>query len=166
MTVNKVLAIVVAGVEGSRLHPLTAERSKPAVPFWGRYRLVDFVLSDLVNSGVHAIYVLVQYKSRSLVEHINRAWLLPPVLPGQFVKVVPPQMRKGPGWFQGIADAVYWRDVGTIARTLPPNRTYSGPSCGSTCSIRVRPPTPAPIRGRPPGYLAACSRTAAWVRAH
>jgi glucose-1-phosphate adenylyltransferase len=107
MTVHKVLAMVLAGGEGTRLYPLTTERSKPAVPFGGRYRLVDFVLSNLVNSGIHAIYVLVQYKSQSLIEHINRAWLLSPVIPGQFVTVVPPQMREGPEWFQGTADAVH-----------------------------------------------------------
>lgn len=107
MSAPKVLAMVLAGGEGTRLHPLTAERSKPAVPFGGRYRLVDFVLSNLVNSDIHAIYVLVQYKSQSLIEHVNRAWLLTPVIPGQFVTVVPPQMREGPEWFQGTADAVH-----------------------------------------------------------
>jgi glucose-1-phosphate adenylyltransferase len=107
MTVHKVLAMVLAGGGGTRLHPLTAERSKPAVPFGGRYRLVDFVLSNLVNSGIHAIYVLVQYKSQSLIEHVTRAWLLSPVIPGQFVTVVPPQMREGPEWFHGTADAVH-----------------------------------------------------------
>ena len=68
----KVLAFVMAGGEGARLHPLTADRSKPAVPFGGRYRIVDFVLSNLVNSGIYAIYLLVQYKSQSLIEHIRK----------------------------------------------------------------------------------------------
>jgi len=103
----RVLAMVLAGGEGARLLPLTNERSKPAVPFGGRYRIVDFVLSNLVNSGIYSIYLLVQYKSQSLIEHINRSWTLSPILPDQFVTVVPPQMREGPEWFQGTADAVY-----------------------------------------------------------
>ncbi|MBI3140299.1 MAG: glucose-1-phosphate adenylyltransferase [Rhodocyclales bacterium] len=107
MPYPKVLAMVMAGGEGARLYPLTAERSKPAVPFAGRYRIVDFVLSNLVNSEIHSIYLLVQYKSQSLIEHISRAWTLSHVIPGQFVAVVPPQMREGPEWFQGTADAVY-----------------------------------------------------------
>lgn len=101
-----VLAVVLAGGEGSRLHPLTEPRSKPSVPFGGRYRIVDFVLSNLMNSGIHSIYLLVQYKSQSLIEHVNRAWTLSNAIPGQFITVVPPQMREGPEWFQGTADAV------------------------------------------------------------
>ena len=107
VTEDRILAMVLAGGEGTRLHPLTAERSKPAVPFGSRYRIVDFVLSNLVNSQIHAIYVLVQYKSQSLIEHIRKAWVLAPILPRQFVTVVPPQMQEGPEWFQGTADAVY-----------------------------------------------------------
>ncbi|MCC6531716.1 MAG: glucose-1-phosphate adenylyltransferase [Burkholderiales bacterium] len=102
-----VLAIVLAGGEGTRLNPLTAERSKPAVPFGGRYRIVDFVLSNLVNSNIYSIYVLVQYKSQSLIEHIREAWVLGPTIPSHFITVVPPQMIEGPEWFQGTADAVY-----------------------------------------------------------
>jgi glucose-1-phosphate adenylyltransferase len=103
----KVLAFVLAGGEGSRLYPLTMDRSKPAVPFGSRYRIVDFVLSNLVNSGLTSIYLLVQYKSQSLIEHVRKAWVLPPILPEQFITVVPPQMRLGQEWFQGTADAVY-----------------------------------------------------------
>lgn len=103
----RVLAMVMAGGEGRRLNPLTAERSKPAVPFGGRYRIVDFVLSNLVNSDIQSIYLLVQYKSQSLIEHIRRSWVLSPRLRDQFVTVVPPQMRTGTEWFQGTADAVY-----------------------------------------------------------
>ena len=99
--------MVLAGGIGSRLHPLTAERSKPAVPFSGRYRIVDFVLSNLVNSDIHAIYMLVQYKSQSLIEHASHAWSLSHVIPGQFIAIVPPQMRGGQEWFQGTADAVH-----------------------------------------------------------
>ena len=102
-----ILALVLAGGEGSRLYPLTAVRSKPSVPFGGRFRIVDFVLSNLVNSGIRSIYLLVQYKSQSLIEHVNHAWTLSNAIPDQFVTVVPPQMREGPEWFQGTADAVY-----------------------------------------------------------
>nr|BAL55692.1 glucose-1-phosphate adenylyltransferase [uncultured Gammaproteobacteria bacterium]BAL57272.1 glucose-1-phosphate adenylyltransferase [uncultured Gammaproteobacteria bacterium] len=107
MAKHNILAFIMAGGEGSRLYPLTAERSKPSVPFGARYRIVDFVLSNLVNSGIHAIYLLVQYKSQSLIEHVRMAWALPPTLPGHFITVVPPQMRQGQQWFQGTADAVY-----------------------------------------------------------
>jgi len=102
-----VLAMVLAGGEGSRLQPLTAGRSKPAVPFSGGTRIVDYVLSNLVNSRVYAIYLLVQYKSQSLIEHVHTSWSLSPVIPGHFITIVPPQMREGPNWFQGTADAIY-----------------------------------------------------------
>lgn len=95
-----------AGGQGVRLRPLTDTRSKPAVPFGARYRIVDFVLSNLVNSGISTIYLLVQYKSQSLIEHIRKAWTISPLVPDCFVTVVPPQMREGPSWFQGTADAV------------------------------------------------------------
>lgn len=103
---HKVLAFVMAGGEGSRLHPLTAGRCKPAVPFDGKHRIVDFVLSNLVNSEIYSIYLLVQYKSQSLIEHIRQSWALTPFIRDQFVTVVPPQMHNGPEWFQGTADAV------------------------------------------------------------
>ncbi len=102
-----VLAFILAGGKGERLFPLTAMRSKPAVPFGGRYRIVDFVLSNLINSRIYSIYLLVQYKSQSLIEHIRQNWVLSPVLREHFITVVPPQMRMGPEWFQGTADAVY-----------------------------------------------------------
>ena len=114
----KVLAMVLAGGQGSRLHPLTAERSKPAVPFGSRYRIADFVLSNLVNSEIRGIYLLVQYKSQSLIEHVNKAWGHAHGLPGQFVTVVPPQMREGPEWFQGTSDAVS-QNINLIARHAP-----------------------------------------------
>jgi glucose-1-phosphate adenylyltransferase len=95
-----------AGGQGARLRPLTNTRSKPAVPFGARYRIVDFVLSNLVNSGISTIYLLVQYKSQSLIEHIRKAWTISPLVPDCFVTVVPPQMRGGPNWYQGTADAV------------------------------------------------------------
>jgi glucose-1-phosphate adenylyltransferase len=103
----KTLAFVMAGGEGSRLAPLTAEHSKPSVPFGARYRIADFVLSNLVNSGIYSIYLLVQYKSQSLIEHVRKAWVFSAMLPEQFITVVPPQMRGGKSWFQGTANAVY-----------------------------------------------------------
>ncbi|MCG6870591.1 MAG: glucose-1-phosphate adenylyltransferase [Gammaproteobacteria bacterium] len=103
---NRVMAMVMAGGQGARLQPLTHKRSKPAVPFGARYRIVDFVLSNLVNSGIVTIYLLVQYKSQSLIEHIRKAWTISPLFPDQYVTVVPPQMRESHGWFAGTADAV------------------------------------------------------------
>lgn len=103
----KVLAFVLAGGKGERLFPLTSFRSKPSVPFGGQYRIVDFVLSNLVNSHIYSIYLLVQYKSQSLIDHVRKNWVLSPVIKDHFVTVVPPQMRMGPEWFQGTADAVF-----------------------------------------------------------
>jgi len=101
-----VFAIVLAGGEGKRLMPLTADRAKPAVPFGGNYRLIDFALSNLVNAGYRRIVVLTQYKSHSLDRHVAMTWQLSPLL-GNYVAPVPAQMRRGPHWFQGSADAVY-----------------------------------------------------------
>jgi glucose-1-phosphate adenylyltransferase len=103
---SNVMAMVMAGGQGSRLMPLTEKRSKPAVPFGSRYRIIDFALSNLVNSGIYTIYLLVQYKSQSLIEHIRKAWTISPLFPDQFVTVVPPQMLDGNAWFSGTADAV------------------------------------------------------------
>jgi glucose-1-phosphate adenylyltransferase len=103
----KILAFALAGGKGERLFPLTAFRSKPSVPFGGRYRIVDFVLSNLVNSHIYSVYLLVQYKSQSLIEHVRQNWVLSSVIKDHFVAVVPPQMRMGPEWFQGTADAVF-----------------------------------------------------------
>ena len=103
----KILTFVMAGGEGSRLSPLTARNSKPSLPFGGRYRIVDFVLSNFINSEINSIYLLVQYKSQSLIEHIRKSWVLSPMRPHQFVTIVPPQMHRGADWFQGTADAVY-----------------------------------------------------------
>ena len=103
----KILAFVMAGGEGSRLQPLTVDNSKPSLPFGSRYRIVDFVLSNLLNSGIQAIYMLVQYKSQSLIEHVRKAWVVSPMRNEEFVTVVPPQMMRGGDWFQGTADAVY-----------------------------------------------------------
>ncbi|MDZ7596394.1 MAG: glucose-1-phosphate adenylyltransferase [Thiobacillus sp.] len=101
------MAFVMAGGEGSRLRPLTADRCKPAVPFGSRYRIVDFVLSNLANSDIRSIYLLVQYKPQSLIEHIRKAWSVSTLFSDQFVTVVPPQMTKEHMLFGGTADAVY-----------------------------------------------------------
>src|SRR5256885_2235208 len=103
---HKTLAMVLAGGEGRRLAPLTHERAKPAVPFGGRYRIIDFVLSNFANSDILRIKVLTQYKSDSLNTHISRGWRLSSML-GQFVEPVPAQMRTGPEWYKGSADAIY-----------------------------------------------------------
>ncbi len=107
MAYPKILAMIMAGGRGERLFPLTFERSKPSVPFGGRYRIVDFVLSNLINSHIYSIYLLVQYKSQSLIEYIRENWGLSSVISDHFVTVVPPQMRYGPDWFQGTANAVF-----------------------------------------------------------
>ncbi|MGQ0847337.1 MAG: glucose-1-phosphate adenylyltransferase [Sporichthyaceae bacterium] len=106
MAQTKVLAMVLAGGEGKRLMPLTGDRAKPAVPFGGLYRLVDFVLSNLVNGGYLKIVVLTQYKNHSLDRHISRTWRMSAML-GNYVTPVPAQQRRGPRWFAGSADAIF-----------------------------------------------------------
>ncbi|HEY4332910.1 MAG TPA: sugar phosphate nucleotidyltransferase, partial [Ilumatobacteraceae bacterium] len=102
----KVLVVVLAGGEGSRLAPLTADRAKPAVPFGGSYRIIDFVLSNFANARYLKIVVLTQYKSHSLDRHISQTWRFSTLL-GNYVTPVPAQMRTGPRWFSGSADAIY-----------------------------------------------------------
>lgn len=102
---KSVISIVLAGGQGERLRPLTNERAKPAVPFGGLYRIIDFVLSNLLNSGLHKILVLTQFKSDSLLKHLKHGWYLPPIL-DQFIDAVPAQMRTGNHWYKGSADAV------------------------------------------------------------
>ena len=106
MAEPKVLVIVLAGGEGRRLNPLTADRAKPAVPFGGSYRIIDFVLSNFANSRYLKIVVLTQYKSHSLDRHISQTWRFSTLL-GNYVTPVPAQMRRGPQWFSGSADAIY-----------------------------------------------------------
>src|ERR1700751_1057155 len=106
MADRRVLGIVLAGGAGTRLAPLTADRAKPAGPFGGLYRLIDFALSNLVNSGIRRIAVLTQYKSHSLDRHITTTWRLSSLL-GNYVTPVPAQQRLGPYWYTGSADAIY-----------------------------------------------------------
>lgn len=103
---SNVLAFILAGGEGTRLLPLTLDRAKPAVPFGGRYRIIDFVLSNLVNSHIFHVKVLTQFKSESLNRHLKKGWMLSAIL-DQYVDPVPAQMRTGKSWFKGSADAVY-----------------------------------------------------------
>lgn len=101
------LAFVMAGGKGTRLEPLTLDRSKPSVPFGGKYRIIDFVLSNLINSGINSIYVLTQFKSQSLSEHLQTSWSFGSILPNQFVRTVPAQQRTGDHWYRGTADAIF-----------------------------------------------------------
>ena len=103
--VSRTVCMIMAGGKGSRLGPLTSHRSKPSVPFAGRYRIIDFVLSNFVNSGYRRIYVLTQYMASSLIKHINRNWHLGGI--SQYVEIVPAQMRMGEHWYRGTADSVY-----------------------------------------------------------
>jgi len=112
------LGLVLAGGEGKRLFPLTQERSKPAVHFGGSYRLVDFVLSNLVNSGVRKIRVLTQYRSTSLVQHVSRSWALAPNVAGEYIEPVPASMNIGPTWFRGTADAI-WQNLDLLRDERP-----------------------------------------------
>jgi glucose-1-phosphate adenylyltransferase len=104
---RRILALVLAGGNGTRLHPLTAEHAKPALPFAGGYRIVDFVLSNLVNSGITCIYVLAQYKPRSLMEHLRSVWNLASEGSGRLINVILPRAASGPEGFRGTADAVF-----------------------------------------------------------
>src|ERR1043166_6705039 len=115
----RVLAFVLAGGKGTRLYPLTKERAKPAVPFGGRYRIVDFVLSNLVNSGIYSIYVLIQFKSQSLLQHLRAGWEASSLLKQHFIIPVPAQMRSpGEDWYRGTADAIY-QNINLIEQADP-----------------------------------------------
>jgi glucose-1-phosphate adenylyltransferase len=102
-----ILGIVLAGGRGERLHPLTEHRAKPAVPFAGRYRIIDFVLSNFVNSGILSIYVLTQFKAQSLLGHLEKGWRASDFIGEHFITSVPAQMRMGREWYLGTADSVY-----------------------------------------------------------
>src|SRR5712672_2082867 len=115
----RVLGIVLAGGKGTRLHPLTKERAKPAVPFGGKYRIIDFVLSNFINSGIYSVYVLTQFRSQSLLQHLNEGWQFGGMLKNQFVIPVPAQMRSaGETWYQGTADAIY-QNINLIEQADP-----------------------------------------------
>jgi glucose-1-phosphate adenylyltransferase len=115
----RVLAFVLAGGKGTRLYPLTKERAKPAVPFGGRYRIIDFVLSNLINSGIFSIYVLVQFKSQSLLQHLAEGWEFGSLLRNQFIIPVPAQMRSpGESWYRGTADAIF-QNINLIEQADP-----------------------------------------------
>ena len=106
MSIDKTLVMILAGGEGKRLYPLTRDRAKPAVPFGGRYRIIDFVINNFINSGFYKLKILTQYKSDSLNQHIARGWPLSPIL-GQYIDLVPAQMRTDGDWYKGTADAVF-----------------------------------------------------------
>jgi glucose-1-phosphate adenylyltransferase len=115
----RVLAFVLAGGKGTRLYPLTKERAKPAVPFGGKYRIVDFVLSNLINSGIYSIYVLIQFKSQSLLQHLRDGWQFSGLLNDNFIIPVPAQMRAADEtWYQGTADAIY-QNVNLLEQAHP-----------------------------------------------
>ena len=98
----RVLGIILAGGKGTRLNPLTKERAKPAVPFGGKYRIIDFVLSNFINSGIYSIYVLTQFRSQSLLQHLSEGWQTGGILRNQFIIPVPAQMRSADEtWYQG-----------------------------------------------------------------
>src|SRR5262245_26603955 len=114
-----VLAFVLAGGKGTRLYSLTKERAKPAVPFGGRYRIIDFVLSNLLNSGIYSVYVLVQFRSKSLLQHLNEGWENGSLIRHHFIIPVPAQMRsEDEGWYQGTADALY-QNLNLIEQSNP-----------------------------------------------
>lgn len=115
----RVLGIVLAGGKGTRLYPLTRERAKPAVPFGGKYRIIDFVLSNFVNSGIYSIYVLTQFRSQSLLQHLSEGWQFSGLLKSHFIINVPAQMRSGTEtWYQGTADAIF-QNVNLIEQSDP-----------------------------------------------
>src|SRR5689334_11027573 len=106
-TMHNVFTMVLAGGKGERLFPLTQDRAKPAVPFGGKYRIIDFTLSNCINSGLRKIAVLIQYKSHSLDRHIRAGWHILASELGEFIASIPPQQRISEDWYKGTADAVY-----------------------------------------------------------
>ncbi len=114
-----ILAVILAGGKGTRLEPLTRDRAKPAVPFGGLYRIIDFTLSNCLNSGLRKVLVLTQYKASSLDRHLSLGWksLLSREL-GEFIDVLPPQQRIDEHWYQGTADAVY-QNIYTLEKERP-----------------------------------------------
>ncbi|HYT91988.1 MAG TPA: sugar phosphate nucleotidyltransferase, partial [Gemmataceae bacterium] len=115
---NDVLTLILAGGKGTRLEPLTRDRAKPAVPFGGLYRIVDFTLSNCINSGLRKVLVLTQYKARSLDRHISAGWDFLPREMGEYIEVLPPQQRIDEHWYKGTADAIY-QNIYTIEKEDP-----------------------------------------------
>ena len=118
MALDDILVILLAGGAGERLHPLTAERAKPAVYFGGPYRIVDFTLSNCINSGLRRIFIATQYKSLSLNRHIRMGWNVVSEELGEFIEILPPQKRVGEHWYLGTADAVF-QNLYSIVRESP-----------------------------------------------
>jgi glucose-1-phosphate adenylyltransferase len=115
----RVLGIVLAGGKGTRLFPLTRERAKPAVPFGGKYRIIDFVLSNFINSGINSIYVLTQFRSQSLLQHLSEGWQFGGLLKSHFIIPVPAQMRsENETWYQGTADAIF-QNINLVEQSNP-----------------------------------------------
>ncbi len=114
----EILGVIMAGGRGERLYPLTRDRAKAAVPFGGKYRIIDFVLSNFINSGIYSLYVLTQFKAQSLVEHLQEGWQVNTVARDHFITPVPAQMRTGADWYRGTADAVY-QNLHLIKRAHP-----------------------------------------------
>ena len=148
----RVLAFVLAGGKGTRLSPLTKERAKPAVPFGGRYRIVDFVLSNLVNSGIYSIYVLIQFKSQSLLQHLREGWEVSGLLKNHFIIPVPAQMRSARG-------RLVSRHGGRHLSEHQPDRA-SRSACGGDLRRRSHLPHEHPADDRVPrGEAGAASRS-------
>ncbi len=125
----RVLGIVLAGGKGTRLFPLTRERAKPAVPFGGKYRIVDFVLSNFINSGINSIYVLTQFRSQSLLQHLSEVWQFSGLLKSHFIIPVPAQMRsEDETWYQGTADAIS-QNINLIEQSNPHVVAVFGADC-------------------------------------
>ena len=114
----KLLAMILAGGAGTRLEPLTRERAKPAVPFGGKYRIIDFTLSNCINSGMRRIFIALQYKSLSLSRHLRMGWAVVADELGEFIEILSPQKRVGEHWYQGTADAVY-QNLYSVIRENP-----------------------------------------------
>jgi len=115
----RVLGIILAGGKGTRLFPLTRERAKPAVPFGGKYRIIDFVLSNFINSGINSIYVLTQFRSQSLLQHLSEGWQFGGMLKSHFITNVPAQMRsENESWYQGTADAIF-QNINLVEQSDP-----------------------------------------------
>src|SRR3979411_326342 len=115
----RVLGIVLAGGKGTRLSPLTQERAKPAVPFGGKYRIIDFVLSNFINSGIYSVYVLTQFRSQSLLQHLSEGWQFGTLLKSHFIIPVPAQMRsEGETWYRCTADAIF-QNINLVEQANP-----------------------------------------------